>query len=67
MPQLEGPTTRIYDYILGDFGKKKKEKTTTKRLATDVSSGANLKKRQRIKSCHDCLMLFKLSGNSECH
>ena len=26
MPQLEGPVTRIYTYILGGFGKKKKEK-----------------------------------------
>ena len=24
--QLEGPTTRIYNYGLGDFGEKKKEK-----------------------------------------
>ena len=26
MPQLEGPTTRIYNYVLGDFGEKKGEK-----------------------------------------
>ena len=38
MPQLEGPTTRIYNYVLGGFGGKKEEK---KRLVTDVSSGAN--------------------------
>ena len=35
--ELEGPTTRIYSYVLGGFaGQKKKRK---KRLATDVSSG----------------------------
>ena len=34
----EGPTTRIYNYVLGDFGEKKKKK----RLATDVGSGANI-------------------------
>ena len=26
MPQLEGPTTRIYNYVLGAFGEKKKKK-----------------------------------------
>ena len=41
MPELEGPTTRIYNYVLGGFGEKKKKKKK-KRLATDVSSGANL-------------------------
>ena len=43
--QLEEPATRIYNYVLGDFGEKKKKKKTknkTKRLATNVSSGANL-------------------------
>ena len=39
----EGPTTRIYNYVLGGFGEKKKKKKT-RRLVTDVSSGANLKK-----------------------
>ena len=43
----EGPTTRIYNYVLGGFGDKKREK---KSLATDVSSGANLKKIQK-KRC----------------
>ena len=32
------PTTRVYNYVLGCFGEKKKKK----RLATDVSSGVNL-------------------------
>ena len=36
----KGPTTRIYSYVLGAFGEKKKGEK--KRLATDVSSGANL-------------------------
>ena len=26
MPQLEGPTTRIYNCVLGAFGKKKKKR-----------------------------------------
>ncbi len=39
MPQLEGPTTTMYDYVLGGLGEKKQKK---KRLATVVSSGANL-------------------------
>ena len=39
MPQLEGPTAKIYNYVLGGFGEKKQGK---KRLATVVSSGANL-------------------------
>ena len=26
MPQLEGPTTKIYNYVLGGFGGKKAEK-----------------------------------------
>ena len=37
----EGPTTGIYNYVLGGFGEKKKKKTK-KRLAADVSSGAHL-------------------------
>ncbi len=45
MPQLEGPTIRIYNSVMGGFGekmKKKKKKKKKKRLVTDVSSGANL-------------------------
>ena len=34
----EGPTTRVYSYVLGDFGRKKEKKE----LATDVSTGPNL-------------------------
>ena len=26
MPQLEGPTTKIRNYVLGEFGAKKQEK-----------------------------------------
>ena len=44
--KLEGPTTRIYNYILGGFGEKRKGK---KRLATDVSSGANLQKEKKFR------------------
>ena len=38
--QPEALTTRIYNHVLGGFGKKKKGKK--KNLATVVSSGANL-------------------------
>ena len=37
----EGPTTRMYNYILGGFREKKKKKKK-RRLATDVSSGSRL-------------------------
>ena len=41
MPQLEGPTTKICNYVLGGFGEKKAGKKK-KGLATVVSSGVNL-------------------------
>ena len=47
IPQLEGPTTRISKYVLGGFGEKKQEKKG--RLATVVSSGANLYKKEKRK------------------
>ena len=37
--QPEAHTTRMYNYVLGGFGDKKKKK---RRFATDVSSDANL-------------------------
>ena len=40
--QSEGPAAGICNYVLGGFGEKKKKK---RRLATDVSSGSNLKKK----------------------
>ena len=45
MPQLEGPTTKIYNCVLGAFGEKEEEEEEKKRLATDVSSGPILKKK----------------------
>ena len=43
--QPEGPTTGIYNYVLGGFGERKRKKKEKKRkLAIDVSLGANLKK-----------------------
>ena len=30
MPQLEGPTTRVYNYILGGLGEKKQKKKSQK-------------------------------------
>ena len=47
--QPEALTTRIYSYVLRGFGEKKKK---NKRVATDVSSGANLKKKQKTKKDH---------------
>ena len=42
MPHLEGPTTKIYNYVLGGvFGVKQQEEKKG-RLATVVSAGANL-------------------------
>ena len=43
MAQPEALTSGINDCVLGGFGEKKKEK---KRLATGVSSAANLKKKK---------------------
>ena len=39
--QPEGPTTRIYNYVLGAL-KRRRRRKKKRRLATDVSSGANL-------------------------
>ena len=38
IPQVEGPATKIYNYVQGGFGEIKQKK----RLATVVSPGANL-------------------------
>ena len=48
----------MYNYVLGGFGEKKKKKKR-RRLATDVSSGANLKKKtvQNIKIVEDSNLL----------
>ena len=48
MPQLEGPKTRIYNYVPGDFGEKKKKKIK-KTSAADVSSGPIFKKKNGEK------------------
>ena len=45
--QPEALTTRIYNFVLGGFEEKKK-KRRKRRLATEVSSGANLRKIKRI-------------------
>ena len=36
MPQLEGPTTKIYNYVLGPFGEKKQEKKDRQQLLAQV-------------------------------
>ena len=45
IPQVEGPATRIYNYVPGGVWEIKQEK---KRLATVVSSGAKLKGEKRF-------------------
>ena len=45
MPQLEGPATKIYNYVPGGIWGDKAEKK--KRLATAVTSGDNLKKKKK--------------------
>ena len=47
VPQVEALTTRIYNYILGGFGGEEAGKK--KRLATVVSSGANLIKKKELQ------------------
>ena len=37
MPQLEGPTTRIYNYVLGGFGEEKKEKKKDRKIGNRYS------------------------------
>ena len=48
MPQLEELATKIYNYVLAGIWEIKPEKKK-KRLATVVSSGANLKKKKRMR------------------
>ena len=55
--QPEGPTTRIYNYVLE--GLEEKEKERKRRLATDISSGANIKKKNDIS-----LKINKLKNKS---
>ena len=55
--QPEALTTRIYDYGPWGFGEKKKKK---KRLATDISTGANLKKRKAILKIPATLIEFSI-------
>ena len=42
IPQLEGPAIKIYNYVLRGDWVDKAEKRKKERLATVVSSGANL-------------------------
>ena len=44
--QPEALTTRIYNCVLGAMGRRRKGKRKKKRLATDISSGENLKKKK---------------------
>ena len=46
MPQLEGPTTKTYNYLLGGFGEKNQKKKKDWQV---VSSGANLKNKKEKK------------------
>ena len=55
MPHLEGPTTKIYNYVLGGFGEKKagKEKDWQQLL------GTNLKNKLQIRSLKDIKRIKK--------
>ena len=44
MPQPEGPTTRIHDYVLGGFGEKKEKKIDWQQMLVQVPI---FKKRRR--------------------
>ena len=46
MPQLEGPATRIYNYVPGGFGEKKKKKKDWQWILAQVPV---LKKQNKIK------------------
>ena len=48
--QPEGPTIRIYTYVLGGLGRRRRRKQ--RRLATDISSGAKSLKK-KIKTAED--------------
>ena len=47
MAQPEGPTTRIYNYVLGDFGEKKKKKKDWQQM---LGQAPILKKKKKIYS-----------------
>ena len=59
--QPEPRTTRIYNYVPGGSGEKKKEKQD---LATDVSSGANLQKKKNGYSSKIYKCAFLLTQKS---
>ena len=42
MPQLEGPTTKIYNYVLGGFGRKRKNKILKKKETKTWGMAYNL-------------------------
>ena len=47
MPQLEGPTTRIYNYVLGGFGEKKKKKEGWQQMLAQVP----IFKKKKLHKC----------------
>ena len=51
MPQQEGPTTKIYNYVLGGFGEKKRKKILQS-LVADSTKGFE-------KMCCDNLMVWE--------
>ena len=62
--ELEGPTTRIYNYVLGDFAEKKIKKKKT--FTTDGSSGPIFFKKEEEdtsiqKSAHKKMFIVVLS------
>ena len=50
MPQLEGPTTRIYNYVLGAFRRKRKNKIFKKKNLSVVTVNLFLCQRSPVPS-----------------
>ena len=50
MPQLEGPMTRIYNYVLRGFGRKKKEKEKNKIVNRRYLRCQSLKNKNKNKN-----------------
>ena len=59
--ELEGPTTRIYNYVLGGFGKKKKKKE--ERLAQMLAQDQSFQKEKKksladLRKCSTGVYIF---------
>ena len=52
MPQLEGPTTKIYNYALGGLGEKKQKKKKKEDWQQLLAQVPIFKKKKACKSCY---------------